>query len=239
MIRRLSEEIADFWQDNTGPPLLIGHGSGSFGHVLASQHATHDGAQTPRDWLGGAEVWWAVRRLNQIVVEALIEAGLPIAAFPPSACAISVKGEVREMATEAMGRALDGGWIPVVHGDVVQDRDQGLAIASTENVFAFLAREIRPNLVLLCGREPGVFADYPRTEILLKDLTPVTAQEAGIYGAEQTDVTGGMASKVTFAFQLTSLLPQVVVRVFSGETPGNLRRALAGEALGTRLHVDG
>jgi isopentenyl phosphate kinase len=237
-MRRLSEEIADFWQGAGRDLLIIGHGSGSFGHSLANQHGTHRGASSAEDWAGGAEVWGSARRLNQMLLDSLTEAGLPVVAFPPSASGVSVKGELRQLAVAPVEMALSGGWIPLVHGDVVTDRDQGLSISSTEMVFAYLATTIRPTRVLLCGREAGVFADFPENLKLLPKLTPELAQSIGIFGAAEADVTGGMASKVEFSLGLLSEYPELEIHIFSGEAPGNLRRALEGERLGTRIQVE-
>lgn len=40
--------------------------------------------------------------------------------------------------------ALDAGIVPVVHGDVAFDEELGGTIASTEDIFAFLAKEMAP-----------------------------------------------------------------------------------------------
>lgn len=40
--------------------------------------------------------------------------------------------------------ALKAGIVPVVHGDVSFDEELGGTVASTEDIFAFLAREMVP-----------------------------------------------------------------------------------------------
>ena len=62
--------------------LLLGHGSGSFGHVTARQHGTRDGVRTAEQWRGYAEVSHVASELNRLVVDALWEAGVPALARP-------------------------------------------------------------------------------------------------------------------------------------------------------------
>jgi isopentenyl phosphate kinase len=56
-------------------------------------------------------------------------------------------------------------------------------------------------------------------------------------GSAATDVTGGMASKVQQNFDLVKKVPGLEAQIFSGEEPGKLERALAGERLGTVLRT--
>lgn len=39
---------------------------------------------------------------------------------------------------------MEAGIVPVVHGDVAFDQELGGTVASTEEIFAFLARELKP-----------------------------------------------------------------------------------------------
>lgn len=40
--------------------------------------------------------------------------------------------------------ALDAGLVPVIHGDVAFDEERGGTVASTEEIFSYLAREMAP-----------------------------------------------------------------------------------------------
>lgn len=44
----------------------------------------------------------------------------------------------------ALQAALSAGVVPVVHGDVAFDQELGGTVASTEEIFAFLARDMAP-----------------------------------------------------------------------------------------------
>jgi isopentenyl phosphate kinase len=232
-IRRLAEEISRARSQLPELQLLIGHGSGSFGHIVAARYGTHRGASSKEDWAGFAEVWSVAGRLNRLVVDALRAAGLPAMAFPPSSSVIAEAGEIVEMAVEPIRSALEAGLVPVVAGDVAFDRRRGSTIVSTERVFFHLARSLRPTRLLLAGIERGVYADYPANTQLLPAITEKDLPGIALAGAATTDVTGGMADKVLQALRLAQELPGLEVRIFSGEEPGRVSDALLGGTPGT------
>jgi isopentenyl phosphate kinase len=237
VLNRVSAEIADALAENPGLRIVLGHGSGSFGHKVAAVHGTHAGAATPDEWRGFAAVWASASRLTRIVIDCLIEAGLPAIALPPSASAVCEDGRLLTMSTEPIQRALEAGLLPVIRGDVAFDRARGSTIISTERVMAYLAPIFRPSRVLMAGVEPGVFADFPENRRLVEVLTPTSLEEIRIGGARSTDVTGGMADKVAQAFALAEAVPGVEVRIFSGLEPGAVRQAVAGTAMGTLVRL--
>ena len=59
--------------------------------------------------------------------------------------------------------------------------------------------------------------------------------QAALGAANGADVTGGMESKVREMLALVQEIPGLTVRIFSGEQPGNIQKALAGEAVGTLI----
>lgn len=236
VLARLAQEIAQARSERPTSRLLLGHGSGSFGHPQALRYGTHTGAHTPQDWIGFQQVWWAAHRLHWLVLDALTEAEVPAISLPPSASAICENGTIVELAAEPVSRSLDAGLVPVVLGDVAYDRRRGSSIVSTEQVMAYLAGALRPRRILLAGLEDGVYASYPQKDRLLTELRSADLEGLSIGDSGETDVTGGMLDKVRWSLSLAEAEggPQEV-RIFSGATPGNVRRALLGEALGTRI----
>ena len=244
VLRRLAVEIAEATKANPEMRLLLGHGSGSFGHVPARQYNTRQGVQTPEQWRGFAEVWRDANALNRLVVDALYEAGLPVIAFPPSACVTARDGQVVDWDITPLRQALDVGLLPVVQGDVIFDAARGGTILSTEDIFMHLARYLRPARLLLAGIEPGVWPEYPprldgAARGIVPEITPNNIKEVlpALGGSQATDVTGGMASKVRQMLALVQELPGLEVLVFSGLQPGAVREALLGELSGTKIRV--
>jgi isopentenyl phosphate kinase len=220
-----------------GLRLVLGHGSGSFGHTAARKYGTRLGVHTHQDWAGFAEVWKEARALNQIVIDALAAAGIPVIAFPPSASVIAQDGQVLRWDLSPLQAALSAGLVPLVNGDTIFDEQRGGTILSTEDLFIYLARHLHPTRILLAGRETGVWEDFPTCTRLIESITPqnfsVLVERIG--GSASVDVTGGMLEKVRTMLELAEELPGFEAQIFSGLEAGNVRKALAGEVFGTAI----
>jgi isopentenyl phosphate kinase len=239
VIRRLAHEIALTRSEYPELRLVIGHGSGSYGHVAAKKHATYQGVATPDEWVGFAEVWYEARLLNQIVIESLSEAGLPVIAFPPSAGVVNQNHQVLSWDISPLQAALNAGLIPVVAGDTVFDQALGGTIFSTEDAFIHLAQVLHPKRILLAGIEPGVWADYPACTQIVSVITPGTLAQvaANLQGASAIDVTGGMVQKVIGMLSLLKEVPELEVVIFSGSEPDRVRQCLKGAPPGTVIRL--
>jgi len=239
VLRRLAGEVANTCRGVDGLKLLIGHGSGSFGHVPASRYNTRQGVHTPSEWRGFVEVWREAAALDHMVIDAFSTAGLPVIAFPPSSGLIASGGQVEAWDLSPIEMALQSGIIPIIFGDVIFDRRLGGTIFSTEDLFDHLARRLRPRRILLAGLEAGVWADYPRCNELVDEITPDNLKHVTPFlgGSAATDVTGGMLSKVGQSLSLVQSIPGLQVWIFSGVIPGLVERALAGEPVGTLIHA--
>ncbi len=229
--------------------LVIGHGSGSFGHVAASEYRTRDGlsprpaplAHRERDttqdtyWKGFAEVWYQAAALNQFVMKALHKVRLPAIALAPSASVVASDGKVSVWETTPISMALAAGMVPVIYGDVVFDEVRGGTILSTEDLLGHLARALHPDRILLAGLESAVWEDFPARTRRVETITSQTFGNlvTNIEKAAGADVTGGMKSKVAQMLDLVQQNPALKIQIFSGIEPGNLVRALEGETLGT------
>lgn len=233
-----------------GLSLILGHGSGSFGHVAAKKYGTRDGLIDPKGlrrplgsdheyWKGFAEVRFQAAELNRHVMDALITSGVSAISFPPSSSMISNNRKVAHHNVLAIRKALEARLLPVVYGDVAFDESLGGTILSTEDVFAFLVEQFSPSRILLAGIEAGVWEDFPGRTRLVKQiqLSDYEAMRSGIGGSASTDVTGGMKAKVEEMFQLIQKNQGLTAQIFSAEEGGTLTRALRGENVGTLLKL--
>lgn len=225
VLARLATEIAATRQVQPGLRLLLGHGSGSFGHVAAAQHGTRHGVQTAAQWQGFADVAQAAAVLNRLVVDALQTAAVPALSLAPSASVRCQDGRIVSMAVAPVRQALDARLLPVVYGDVAFDAARGGTIVSTEEVMGYLAGHLQPARFLLAGEVPGVL-DLGGN--VVSSITPANVEgvRAALGGSRGTDVTGGMLSKVQMMLDLVQQVPGLSVRIFSGLEPGLLRGAL-------------
>lgn len=241
-IQALAEALARVVADMPTMCLVLGHGSGSFGHQAAQRRGTRAGLspqvteeERRRYWRGFAEVAYRAAELHHLVMEALYHAGLPALSFPPSALMRREADGRISCADRTLRAALHVGLVPVVYGDVVFDARQGGSILSTEEVFEVLARRLRPQRILLAGLEAGVWADFPRRTQLIPLITPQSFPQvrAALSGALSVDVTGGMASKVEWMLNLARSLPGLRIFLFSAIDPLQLEAAFREQAAGT------
>ena len=257
VLTRLAAEIARSKESVPEMQLLIGHGSGSFGHTPAKEYQTREGmpdsplvreaerergvGEGGRFWRGFAEVWYEASALNRLVMAALHDAGLSAVALAPVAAVSAHDGKVARWDLTPLKAALAAGLVPVVYGDVVFDTVRGGTILSTEDLFENLARELRPARILLAGIEAGVWANFPERQQRVERITPGSFDEirGGVGGSHAADVTGGMESKVRQMLAVVQEIPGLTVQIFSGAVPGDLERALKrGERLGTLISED-
>ncbi len=224
VLARLMDEIAAARSD-AGVQLVLGHGSGSFGHVEGKRYGTRDGVRDSEGWFGFAEVQAAAGLLNRHVIDAARAAGLPVLNCPPSASAICEDGQLVELALAPLQAALDHGLVPVVQGDVAVDRVRGGTIVSTEDVFGYLAPRLKPARILLAGRDAGVLTRWPDGE-LVPEIVDGMAVNVG--AAQATDVTGGMVAKIFETLNMVRAVPGLTALIFSGEVPGQVEASLRG-----------
>ncbi|GAP20328.1 isopentenyl phosphate kinase [Leptolinea tardivitalis] len=239
-IENLVQQIAKAYSEIPDMHLVLGHGSGSFGHFSGQTYDTRNGVSSPKDWLGFAEVWDDARQLNELVIHAFLDAGLPVMAFPPSTWVITQHRKPISFFEEPIRNALQHNLIPVVNGDVIFDRAIGGTILSTEEIFSLLADELHPDQIILASREPGVWQDFPTNTQLAESLTPRQYAEtsASVQGSVGMDVTGGMAKKVAIMMDVLQRQPKTRITITSGLDDHSVYDALIGGPSGTLLHSE-
>lgn len=259
VLQRLAAEIAAARQSAPELRLVIGNGAGSFGHVPARKYGTRDGVRTAEEWFGFAETADAAARLNRLVAGALLSAGVPAWSVQPSAGLRCVDGRIVDGPAHAVAGALQRGLVPLVHGDVALDDVRGGTIASTEEIFAWLAEALsalfpgeklaqwRVRRVILAGEVDGIYTADPLLHAdaeRIPYITPQTlhAAETNLGGSHGVDVTGGMAAKVRGALAMAERHAGADVLICSGLIPGNLTAALdvreAVPRIGTHVRAD-
>lgn len=231
VLARLAEEVAAALATRPDLRLVVGHGSGSFGHAEAKKHGTRQGVRTPEQWRAFADVAHVAAKLNRHVIDALREAGIPAINAQPSASVVCRDGVIIEMAVAPIQRALDGGLVPLVYGDVAVDAIRGGTIISTEDEFRYLATRLRPapSEILLAGIERGVLTSWPDGEVIpLITQQNIESLRPALRGSHAADVTGGMESKVLEMLAQAQAMPGLSIRIFAGVEAGVVKRALLG-----------
>jgi len=233
VMQSLSQEMASLFQPGHSR-WIVGHGSGSFGHSEATRYGTMDGASTAGQWRGFCQVAFAAASLNLLVWKTMLEHGLPVMRFQPSASSITENRRLQSLNVGTLATSLAHDLLPLVHGVVSFDRVQGASIASTESIFTYLAQVLPVTRIILLGEVPGVLDDRQR---VISHITPLTieAHRSSLGASAGTDVTGGMLTKVTDMLDLAVANAGLIVRIVDGTQPGNLALALQGADIGTLI----
>lgn len=238
IIRSIGRQIKNARAADQSMRLLIGHGSGSFGHAAAKATGYTEGDRNSFDPRGFQTIWMAAQNLNRIILDEFDQLGLPVISFAPSSAVISSGKRIEAWNITPIQSALDHNLLPIVFGDAIFDRDYGGVILSTEDLFLHLVDKLNPDFILLAGKEKGVWADFPNKGELITEISSVNFSNfhSSINASQSIDVTGGMVKKVQIMFKIKKLLPQCQIYIFSGEDPNAIFEGLTGNFRGTLIN---
>lgn len=198
-ITRLSEEVKATWPQH----LVIVHGGGAFGHPMAKKYGIMEGYTSPRQVVGFARTHQAMVALNSIIVDSLLDVGLPAISVAPSSFIVTDEGRIESVDFGVIGRLVVKGILPVLYGDAVMDRRKGFSILSGDQLAVSLATELRASRLIFGVDVDGVYTSNPKLTPQARLIERLSLEEMEGYieigSALTTDVTGGMRGKVTEA----------------------------------------
>ncbi len=211
--------------------LLLGNGAGSFAHVSAQKFKTKMGYLNEKSKIGHCIVEDDASTLNRILVKELIKAKINAISFQPSAAIATKNGKISAFNLQPILNYLKHDLVPVVFGDVVSDQKKGCVILSTEEIFKFLAKKLKPDKIILMSNVEGVF-DFEGK--IIPEICPKNFKKIKKYlgASEKIDVTGGMKQKVKEAIEMAKLGIDVFI---IGGKKGNLEKCLKGKKVGTKI----
>lgn len=203
-IKRLCEEIYKVQKENVNLRLLIGHGSGAFGHAVASKYSA------PYNEDERKEIHAAAQKLHAIMKESLQNAENRTESFP---LASLQKNSQEIWATKA---------IPIVYGDI----DINGKIYSTEMIFSLLLNTDHPPLqrIILATDTNGILDSHGETIARIRSQKEFPEFS---HGSGNIDVTGGMKAKGLEALQWAQKgIPTVIM---NGNIAGEIQKAVKNE----------
>lgn len=240
VIRRLGQEVRSA-KKTIKDKIVIGHGSGSFGHTLAKKYQTQRGILgSSGGILGLTLVKNAAASLNGIVTEIFLDVGLPVFPFSPSNFIVSQDQKGKVVFLDPITEALKRKVIPLVYGDIIFDTHRGYCIFSTEKVLGAmvegLSKKYEIKKVIYCGNTDGVY-DHKGNTIPIITRRSFKKFEKDISGSDAPDVTGGMVHKVEESLKMAIKFKLETI-IINGEIQGRLKKALLGEEVpSTRIVV--
>jgi isopentenyl phosphate kinase len=218
--------------------VVIVHGAGSFGHVLAKQHDLINGCNSLTQKQGFAETLGLVQELNSFVLASFHDHNLPAISLPPHALVTLKNKALHTFNSEIFVKYADAGFIPVTFGDVVLDVSLGCSICSGDLLIHALAQTFKPEAVLFLMDEDGLYTDNPKKN---KDATFINS--IGIHEIDSlvtdlddhADVTKGMEGKLQTITQIVEQGRPTVL--LNGNKPDRLYDVLQGnETICTIVH---
>lgn len=211
--------------------LLVVHGAGSFGHIMAKRHELHKGFKRKSQLEHVAGVQRDVRELNLMVLGALIDNGVRAVSVPPAAASTFDRGAVKSFSEEAFASLVGLGLTPVTFGDVVPDVSMGFSICSGDLMMLELARAFRPRLAVFCADVDGVFDRDPKTDEDAELVPVVGPSSLSRFSGRSVnaDVTGGMRGKLERMLAISSHCEKCMI------VNGNVRGRLEGAVRGRKV----
>ena len=119
----------------------------------------------------------------------------------------------------------------IVHGDVCFDESFGASILSGDTIVAHLAKELEARSIYLGTNVDGVFDDDPKENpnaTLIDEISVSDRDRLADHtkASRTTDVTGGMARKISDLFSLSN--SEAEIAIFNLTVPGRLQSLLEG-----------
>lgn len=236
-ITRLAEEI----KQAQVKQLILIHGGGSFGHPVAKKYKIKEGFKDAQQIVGFSETRQAMTQLNKIILDALIQAGVPAVTLQPSAFITTDNGRIKHMNTEAIQGLLKLGVTPILYGDAVLDQTLGFTILSGDQLLVQTALQLNAKRTIIGIDEDGLYTADPKIDPSAKLIQSLTLEElkklqSKIGGSKATDVTGGMLGKTLELMPaVTRGIEAIIVNALK---PNNIYKALKGEkVMGTIIEM--
>lgn len=219
IIRQLAKEIK-----KAGLPVVVFHGSGSFGHTSASKYGGKKGYKST---FGISKVSRDAMEINRIVMDIFIEEKLPAVSLRPMSLLVTKEGEIKKRNFEPIKLSLSQGLIPVLYGDVIWDEAWKSTIYSGEKLTFEVAKFLIKNdykvkFVVQVGNTDGVLENDKTVHLInTKNYKEIKNH---IFSSKNKDVTGGMEHKVEQSLKLTKM--NIKTYIINGNKRNSLYNAL-------------
>lgn len=234
ILKNISNEIAEILKEKKYS-LVVAHGGGSFPHTSAKKYETHKGIIHDKSWEGFVKVQNDAAKLNRIVIDYLINAGVNAVSVQPSASSRTKKSSLISWELESIKKMLDSDIIPVPYGDVSIDLEQGCSIVSTEELFLYICKKMKVEKIIMVGKH-AVYTGDPDKDKKAELIENIDSKNVGkikkyFSCSDGIDVTGGMVLKVEKALEMAKICKEVLI--VSGLKKGNIEKAVSGKPVGT------
>lgn len=227
-MNRLTEEIQRAKVQN----LIVIHGGGSFGHPVAQKYRIKEGFKEESQKIGFAETHHVMTVLNGLLMDELVQRGMPAVSITPSSCIITKNGRIQDFEGSTLEALLKMGFLPITYGDAVLDRELGFTILSGDQLVSCIAVGLNAQRIIIGVDVDGLYDDDPKVNKTAKMLPHLTLEELKtlqnkLGEPSVKDVTGGMFGKITEL--MPAIEKGIPVKIVNGTKPDFVYKALRGE----------
>jgi len=225
VIDRLSSEIKKAKKE-----VILIHGAGSYGHILAKKHELDKGFKNINQIQGFANTHTSVKQLNTLVLNSLQEHDIPAVSISPHSIMKLDDHKPVKMYYEIFDDYLKQGFTPVTFGDVVLDKKLGFSICSGDLLIQILAEQFKPEKTIFVIDEDGLFTRNPKVDKRAELIETITAEKLknfNITADKHADVTGGMKGKIDAIKNIVKNGVDTVL--LNGNKPDRLYKVLIGK----------
>lgn len=223
-VSRLCREIKQ-----SGKKVIIVHGAGSFGHVLAKEHKINDGFIDKSQIPAVTQICYDVRELNSMVVKELNDNGIPSVSVPTGSTFMMDNRKLIINDPEVLKGFISKGIVPVMFGDVVLDRKLGFAICSGDQIMERLAEIFDIERVIFVSDIDGLYDSDPKENKNAKLIEHVNKKTLKTIESNSAvdDVTGGVKEKMNSMLRMCSEKRDCIL--VNGNAEGRLLSLLQGK----------
>jgi isopentenyl phosphate kinase len=191
---KLSAEIK-----KSNKKVILVHGAGSFGHILAKKYNLNKGYKNSEQLYGFSRTHAMVQKLNSLVLTSLHENDINAISIPPHAILKLSNHKPIKIDYTIFKEYLKIGFTPVTFGDVVLDYKLDFSICSGDLLMQILAQHFQPEKAIFVIDEDGLYKSNPKIKKnaeFIKKATIDDLDNLTTHSNSYADVTKGMEGKL-------------------------------------------
>jgi isopentenyl phosphate kinase len=215
---------------NSKKEIILVHGAGSFGHILAKKYNLNQGYKNNDQIQGFSLTHAKVQKLNSFVLDSLHENGIPAVSLPPHNILKLKNHKFSSFNHSIFNDYLKLGITPVTFGDVVLDEKLGFSICSGDLLMQILSDCFKPEKAIFIIDEDGLYTSNPKINKNAEFINSITIEKLkklAVSADKHDDVTGGMGGKIDTIKNISKLGIDTVL--LNGNKPDRLFKVLIGE----------
>jgi isopentenyl phosphate kinase len=205
---------------NLDRPLIVVHGTGYISKEFARRHQMLNGKIEGRRKQTVTDCLLMLREIHFSVLSTFVEEGIRAISISPFSFCASRDGTIELLYPELLRRVLRGGFVPLLHGDLIVDKRGDYLVCSSDALVASLAKQLSADKLLFATDVPGVHREDPKKspdsecfDYLSPDALRMLAQLPN----DGNDVSGAMPAKLRAIQQVTDYFRECYI--FEGRLP--------------------